>query len=50
MNLKVSEFCTNNKILDIINIKEIVEKVENIFTENLVVEKMVKHIQKLGMK
>ena len=39
MNLQVSEFDTNNKILDIINIKEIVEKVEHIFTENLVVEK-----------
>ena len=43
-NLQVSEFVTNDKILDIINIKEIAEKVEHIFTENLIVEKIAKHI------
>ena len=50
MKLQGTEFVTNNEILDIITMKEIVEKAEHIFTEHVVVEKMVKHTQKLDMK
>ena len=47
---KLVNYFNKNKLLDKINIKEIVGKVEHSFIDDFIVEKMVEYTQKLDMK